>query len=202
MAKRILEARVKQKKDTLANWMANDLILLDGEQAFVVNDAGAGVNFKIGDGTKAFRDLPYWIAYDQAAFVPVSGNVLPPSDGNVHYSIVGAGTYTQAGGADVVVSEGNFGIIADDGTSWSLVDMGELPTTPTSDNVTPTGQLAVSEKGVYDHTKPLYDLTTESANLSDNVFELGAWTAATGNAQTTTDAKRLPTITITEDLVG
>src|SRR5690606_18321147 len=107
--------------------MANDLILLEGEQAFVVNEDGAGVNFKIGDGTKTFAELPFWISYDQSSFVPISGNVLPASDGNVHYSIVPAGTYTQSVGADVVVADGNFGIISNDGTSWSLVDMGELP---------------------------------------------------------------------------
>src|SRR5690606_3918336 len=72
----------------------------------------------------------FWIAYDQSSFVAVSGNVLPPSDGNVHYSIVPAGTYTQAGGADVVVPNGSLGIIANDGTTWSLVDMVELPAAP------------------------------------------------------------------------
>src|SRR5690606_31907937 len=148
MAKKIIEARVKQKTATLAEWMANDLILLEGEQAFVLSNDGSPMNFKIGDGTKTFAELPFWIAYDQAAFVAVSGNVLPPSDGNVHYSIVPAGTYTQTGGADVVVSEGNFGIIADDGTSWSLVDMGELPQVEGVDSLNPNGEGVPKELAV------------------------------------------------------
>lgn len=60
MAKRILDARVRQKKDTLANWNANPLILEDGEQAFVVSEDGSGLNFKIGDGTKRFSDLSWF----------------------------------------------------------------------------------------------------------------------------------------------
>lgn len=62
----ILLARVQQKKATEAEWLAveDELgVLLDGEQAFVVNDSGVGVNFKIGDGTKKFSELPYFITY-------------------------------------------------------------------------------------------------------------------------------------------
>lgn len=55
-----LEARVFQKTDTLANWMANPLILGKGEQAFVASSVdGVAVIFKIGDGSKKFSDLPW-----------------------------------------------------------------------------------------------------------------------------------------------
>lgn len=63
MADEIINARVKQKVDTEENWLLNPLILLEGEQGFVVDEAGEPVNFKIGDGTKTFAELPYWIAY-------------------------------------------------------------------------------------------------------------------------------------------
>lgn len=63
MADEILNARVKQKVDTEENWLANTLILLEGEQGFVVDELGDPVNFKIGDGTKTFAELPYWINY-------------------------------------------------------------------------------------------------------------------------------------------
>lgn len=118
MAKRVLEARVKQKKDTLANWMANPLVLLDGEQAFVTNANGREVNYKIGDGTKTFAELEYMIQYDQAAFVSVAGNVLPPNDGSIHYTLVGAGTYTQSGGSPITVADGTMAVLADDGAGW------------------------------------------------------------------------------------
>lgn len=65
MADEIINARVKQKVDTEENWLANPLILLEGEQGFVWDgsDPHNPVNFKIGDGTKTFAELPYFIAY-------------------------------------------------------------------------------------------------------------------------------------------
>ena len=57
----IINARVKQKVDTLPNWEALDMTILDGEQAFVRTPEGVPINFKIGDGTKPFRDLPFWL---------------------------------------------------------------------------------------------------------------------------------------------
>lgn len=63
MADEIVNARVKQKVDTEANWLLNPLILLEGEQGFVWDGENDPVNFKIGDGTKTFAELPYFIAY-------------------------------------------------------------------------------------------------------------------------------------------
>lgn len=55
-----IDARVKQKTDTLTNWLANPLILLSGEQAFVKSDLdNTAIAFKIGDGTKTFSELPF-----------------------------------------------------------------------------------------------------------------------------------------------
>lgn len=62
----VLNARVKQKINTEAQWIAEETafgVIFEGEQAFVYNDAGDPVNFKIGDGTKMFSELPYFIAY-------------------------------------------------------------------------------------------------------------------------------------------
>lgn len=63
MADEIVNARVKQKVDTEENWLLNPLILLEGEQGFVWDGENDPVNFKIGDGTKTFAQLPYFIAY-------------------------------------------------------------------------------------------------------------------------------------------
>lgn len=62
----VLNARVKQKIDTEANWISEEGtfgVLFEGEQAFVRESDGTPVNFKIGDGTKTFSQLPYFIAY-------------------------------------------------------------------------------------------------------------------------------------------
>lgn len=62
----VLNARVKQKLNTEAQWIAEEDsfgVIFEGEQAFVYNTDGVAVNFKIGDGTKKFSELPYFIAY-------------------------------------------------------------------------------------------------------------------------------------------
>lgn len=62
----VINARVQQKVDTLAGWLAveDELgVILAGEQAFEINDSGVLTNFKIGDGTKKYSELPYFIAY-------------------------------------------------------------------------------------------------------------------------------------------
>lgn len=74
MADQILYARVKQKKATEAVWLANPLILLDGEVAYVVDptDPAVVTNYKIGVGDKTFAELPYVIHYAvDATFQPV-----------------------------------------------------------------------------------------------------------------------------------
>jgi hypothetical protein len=84
-----LNARVKQKIATEADWLAVDDTLgpiFEGEQCFVFNDAGVAVNFKIGDGTKKFSELPYFIAYYAGvisqkilSYIGKTGNFTIPS---------------------------------------------------------------------------------------------------------------------------
>lgn len=85
-----IDARVQQKKDTEANWLANPVVLLDGEQAFVVTGNDTPINFKIGDGTKTFAQLPYFVGYGlnvkavQPSFVftgQPAGVFLPDANG-------------------------------------------------------------------------------------------------------------------------
>lgn len=113
--------RIRQKVDTYDNWMANPLILGDGEQAFVRN-GGVVLNFRMGDGTKRFSELTNVIQYDQAAYVAPVGNTLPVPQNGVGYSILTEGSYN--GGA-IVVPAGNLGIASYSG-SWAVRNM-ELP---------------------------------------------------------------------------
>lgn len=85
----VLNARVKQKLNTEAQWIAEEDdfgVIFEGEQAFVYNDDGVPVNFKIGDGTKKFSELPYFIAYYTGvlgqkilAYLAQSANLTIPS---------------------------------------------------------------------------------------------------------------------------
>src|SRR5690606_31189289 len=124
-------------------------------------------------------------------FVAVSGNVLPASDGNVHYSIVPAGTYTQSGGSDVVVSEGNLGIIADDGTSWSLVNMVELPTVTVDENINPLSNNAISNKAVASQITFVDGIRDATGNqlFDNNNIEVGSYNNL-GQATSSTTQKR------------
>lgn len=117
---KILDARVRQKKDTLENWNNNPLVLLDGEQAFVVDENGQPINFKIGDGARTFAELPFWIQYDQGQYVAVTDFVLPTPSVPVAYTIVREGTYSRSGQSNVVVPLGHLGILSFTSNVWYL----------------------------------------------------------------------------------
>lgn len=142
-----IKARVFQKTDTLENWLANTNIIGPGEQAFVIGESGQPINFKIGDGTKTFSELPYWIRYDQAAYIQYTDT--PTED--VAYTIVGTGTY-----GSITVANDEMAILSWDGSSWSsqIIDLPE---------VVPDGEVkegdvkAVSGGVVFDNLKPLKD---------------------------------------------
>lgn len=62
----IINARVKQKIATDAYWLSIESelgVILAGEMALVYNDDGLAVNFKVGDGTKTYSELPFFITY-------------------------------------------------------------------------------------------------------------------------------------------
>lgn len=67
----LYNTRIKLKRDTEANWLSADPVLLDGEVA-VVYTANGGTRKKTGDGTKKFSELPYddrknWLQNDSSA---------------------------------------------------------------------------------------------------------------------------------------
>jgi len=49
--------KVKNKRDTLANWTKNNPILLDGELAIVIDNDD--IKLKVGNGIDTFIALPY-----------------------------------------------------------------------------------------------------------------------------------------------
>src|SRR5690606_40854888 len=105
MADEIIKARVWQKVDTESNWNANPLILGPGEAAFVVTPSGAPVNFKLGDGTKTFAQLPWYFDWGVQAGIPKSADtdtVFPPGEPGF-YLPTEDGTYD---GVTVDLSEG------------------------------------------------------------------------------------------------
>lgn len=183
----IVQARVWLKVDTYNNWMANDLILGKGEMALVVGNGGIPLNMRWGDGTKAFRDLPNAIAYDQGQFVPVVGNALPSVTG-VGYTILGGGTYTQSVGGNVVVPDGKLGVLVSEGGTWSLQSEVELPVVDVSDDIIIGGNKAVSQNGVSKiaFDKVNFNVIGETQSESSSIFSyesssFSGWGCLVGN---------------------
>lgn len=57
-----INAKIRLRKDTTGNWSNikyRDTILLDGELAIIIDPSDGTYNFKIGDGTTKFVNLPY-----------------------------------------------------------------------------------------------------------------------------------------------
>lgn len=55
---KVLNTRIKLKRDTSANWTSNNPVLLNGE-IIIVDTAEGEVRFKIGDGSKTYTQLPF-----------------------------------------------------------------------------------------------------------------------------------------------
>lgn len=58
MANKIFNTRVKNKRDTEANWKSKNPVLLDGEIIIVTTTSGDS-RFKVGDGKKTYNQLPF-----------------------------------------------------------------------------------------------------------------------------------------------
>lgn len=68
MANKIFNTRVKNKRDTEANWTSKNPVLLNGEIAIVDTTSGE-TRFKVGDGTKRYSQLPFQDAATLANYV-------------------------------------------------------------------------------------------------------------------------------------
>lgn len=55
MALKIIRAQMKQRRDTAANWAANNPVLLEGELGLVLDHPNS---YKVGDGSTPWNSLP------------------------------------------------------------------------------------------------------------------------------------------------
>lgn len=85
MATKQFNSRIQWKKDTSANWTQNNPVLLNGEIAIVVTNAGE-TRFKVGDGTSSYTALPFQDEFLQAAITEVDDALLAheTDTGNPH----------------------------------------------------------------------------------------------------------------------
>lgn len=56
MAKKIILAQMRQRRDTRENWASINPVLLSGELGIVTDDPNL---YKVGDGTSRWNDLPF-----------------------------------------------------------------------------------------------------------------------------------------------
>ena len=85
MATKQFNSRIQWKKDTSSNWTQNNPVLLNGEIAIVVTNAGE-TRFKVGDGTSSYTALPFQDEFLQAAITEVDDALLTheTDTGNPH----------------------------------------------------------------------------------------------------------------------
>lgn len=187
----ILDARVRQKTDTEAAWLANPLVLLDGEQAFVLAPDGVSpMNFKIGNGTQVFSALPYWINYAAGLVVPTvaPGGTLPNPGTTGRVIILAAGTFTQPGGGTITTAANAFNVYFWNGTSWGLAV--SIPITVDLSGYATTAQLALKVAKTELYGKNLADPNDPNIQLgkalqADGSFTTNASYNTTGKVPTT-----------------
>ena len=74
MVTKQLNSRIQWKRDTSANWEANNPVLLDGEIIIVTTNAGE-TRFKVGDGVKTYTQLPFQDEAVRALITELSATV-------------------------------------------------------------------------------------------------------------------------------
>ena len=72
MSKTLLNARIKHRTDTTANWTDKNPKLFKGE--FAIEQSATGFKFKVGDGVNNWNTLPYLdISFDNASITYLEG---------------------------------------------------------------------------------------------------------------------------------
>lgn len=111
MGNKTFNARIKNKRDTSANWVSKDPVLLDGE-LIIVDTAGGETRFKVGDGTSKWSELNF-IGGDEAKNFVVTPNE-GESDIDAIIRVVGA-TELHSGDTAIVKR-----VITDDKISYTV----------------------------------------------------------------------------------
>ena len=193
MAEKVLNARVKHKRDTSANWTAADPVLKNGE-IIIVDTAEGGTRFKIGDGTKKYTQLPFEdeslrnllndkldktanvVVYEEDGTVlkDLSGNILYPytlvdsvrdENGQVLSSIM-AGKQTKITSSGVLKGDGNGSVTA------AAANSDYLPAASPAMTGTPTAPTAAKGTNTTQVATTAF-VQNALSGISAKVFEFG-----------------------------
>ncbi len=84
--------RMKQLFDSTAGWAANNIVMLAGEVG--IEDTGAGIKGKVGDGVSTFSALPYSISPETAGAAVLQSAAFD-FDGSTRFSDPAGWSATQ-----------------------------------------------------------------------------------------------------------
>lgn len=87
MANKIFNIRVKNKRDTEANWKSKNPVLLDGEIIIVTTTSG-DTRFKVGDGKKTYNQLPFQDQKTRDLIPSVDSSLSSTSTNSVQNKII------------------------------------------------------------------------------------------------------------------
>lgn len=88
LIKQVKQTRIILRNDSMANWIANNsAVLLRGEVGIEFPEEGAP-RIKIGDGSSAWSDLPYFGITPDSSITAINKNVFA-TDGNNNLTMLG-----------------------------------------------------------------------------------------------------------------
>ena len=194
MAQKELNARIKQKRDSAANWESKNPVLLNGEIVLVDTSAGE-LRAKIGDGTKTYKQLAFsdevlrnliTSKADKTA-IPTKTSALTNDSGfitsssNISGSAGSAAKWSSA--RDLTIGNKTQSIDGSANVSYSLSDIGAAATshTHTIANVTDL-QTTLDGKASSSHTHTIANVTNLQTTLD------GKQATVTGAATTITSS--------------
>ena len=154
MPEKKFQVRLRNKIDTIANWIQNDPVLLDGELAFSVENNGETIRLKVGNGVSRFSQLPY---------IGTGASVSPTGTSTDFISYITIdGTEYRIKGSELVVNDGKLIIKKNNN------DIGTEFTANSSSNVTVNlGLATVATSGNYN------DLSSVPTNVSHFTNDAG-----------------------------
>lgn len=111
----------------------------------------------------------------ESGFLPVLGTALPAGEEG-QWTWLTEGTYTQSGGSNIVVAEGEMAIVSSNGTVWSVLQNVELPIAPPVGEIVEGDNRPVSGDTVFAAVEPTklinevgpVDLTGDTTGSSTN----------------------------------
>ena len=189
-----INGRMKQKRDTAANWEAKNPVILNGEIVLVDTNAGE-LRTKIGDGVKKYSQLPFSDEVLRNLITEKAGkDEIPTSLKNpnaITFTGASTGTYDGSSALTINIPEGGGGAY----TQFTQVAI-SLPLNGWAGSTTFTNTIAISS------VKADTIVIASPAPSDKDVFAFSdIYCSAQAEGSLTFTAKTKPTTDITANLI-